>query len=116
MTRPSLSPADATSRRSVAAAQSCSRCLYDSTIPGIEFDADGMCSFCQLHDAMEQQYPTGARGKQALVSLCDAIRQSGRGRPYDRVVAVSGGCGSSFLLFQIVGLGVRPFAAFSFTT
>src|SRR2546423_2396361 len=108
MDRPSLSPANPASQRPVGATRSCSRCLYDSSIPGIEFDANGMCSYCQLHDAMDQQYPTGAKGKQVLLRLCDAIRKSGKGRPYDCVVGVSGGCDSSFSLCHMPEQGKIP--------
>jgi hypothetical protein len=59
---------------------------------------------------MEQQYPTGESGRQALLSLRDAIRKSGKSRPYDCVVGVSGGCDSSFLLYRMVELGLRPLA------
>lgn len=110
MGSPHLSPASAASRQPLELTQSCSRCLYDSSIPGIEFDANGMCSYCQLHDVMDEQYPTGARGKRVLLALCDVIRKSGKGRAYDCVVGVSGGCDSSFLLYQMVELGLRPLA------
>ena len=34
--------------------QTCTRCVQDTTVPGISFDNNGMCSFCQLHDKMEK--------------------------------------------------------------
>jgi N-acetyl sugar amidotransferase len=88
----------------------CSRCLYDSTIPGILFDADGMCSYCRLHDEMELQYPTGDRGRAALEAMATTMKAAGRGRRYDCIVGVSGGCDSSYLVWTMVELGVRPLA------
>lgn len=88
----------------------CTRCLYDSTIPAVAFDADGMCSYCQLHDQMEEQYPTGERGAAALKSMAAEMKAAGRGKRYDCIVGVSGGCDSSYLVWLMVQLGVRPLA------
>jgi hypothetical protein len=45
-----------------------------------------------------------------LASMADRIRSAGRGAKYDCVVGVSGGCDSSYLLYRMVGLGLRPLA------
>jgi N-acetyl sugar amidotransferase len=94
----------------VTATRMCSRCLYDSTIPGITFDDRGMCSYCRIHDEMDRQYPTGPAGDAALAGLVDQMKAAGRGKPYDCVVGVSGGCDSSFLLHKMVEFGLRPLA------
>jgi N-acetyl sugar amidotransferase len=88
----------------------CARCLYDSTIPGISLDADGVCSYCELHDRMEQQYPTGARGKAVLEAMAAEMKAAGRGKRYDCIVGVSGGCDSSYLVWLMTELGLRPLA------
>jgi N-acetyl sugar amidotransferase len=90
--------------------RACTRCLYDSTIPGISFDDAGVCSYCALHDAMDREYPTGEAGARILRGLADEMRAAGRGRKYDCVVGVSGGCDSSYLIHQMVELGLRPLA------
>lgn len=36
----------------------CSRCIHDSTIAGIEFDHEGVCSHCRQIDALAGQYGT----------------------------------------------------------
>ena len=61
----------------------CTRCLYDSSIAGITFDADGMCSYCRLHDEMEIQYPTGAAGDRALERMAAEMREAGRGKDFE---------------------------------
>lgn len=93
-----------------SAVQRCSRCLYDSTIPGITFDERGMCSYCRLHDQMETQYPTGEAGARILKGLAADMRAAGQGKKFDCIVGVSGGCDSSFLIAKMVELGVRPLA------
>ena len=88
----------------------CTRCLFHSDIPGITFDELGVCSYCRLSDEMERQYPTGAIGKERLHQAAQEMRDAGRGQPYDCVVGVSGGCDSSFLVHEMVELGLRPLA------
>lgn len=88
----------------------CSRCLYDDTIKGLSFDSAGMCNYCQWHDSMELEYPTGAAGRQRLEALAAEIRKRGRGKPFDVIVGVSGGCDSSYTLYLAKDLGLRPLA------
>lgn len=88
----------------------CSRCLYDGTILNIEFDDDGVCSYCKLTENLEQEYPAGDEGQRRLRAIADEIKSAGRGRKYDVVVGVSGGCDSSYTVFQAVQLGLRPLA------
>jgi N-acetyl sugar amidotransferase len=88
----------------------CSRCLYDETVPSIVFDENGVCNYCHLHDEMDRQFPIGEEGQRALDRLADKIRQSGRGKKYDCVVGVSGGCDSSYLVYRMKELGLRPLA------
>lgn len=89
----------------------CTRCLYDSRVPGISFDARGMCNYCALHDQMNVEYPLGEVGAERLRLLVEQIRQAGKGRKYDCVVGVSGGCDSSYLLYKMIEAGLRPLAA-----
>lgn len=91
--------------------RSCRVCLYDDRIPAITFDATGLCSFCKLHAELEVEYPTGPAGEAKLAALVEDIRRVGRGKPYDCVVGVSGGCDSSYLLYQMKARGLRPLAA-----
>lgn len=88
----------------------CSRCLYDTTIPSIRFDENGVCQFCKIHDEMEKLYPLGPEGARRLEVIVDAIRRKGRGKPYDCVVGLSGGTDSTYTLVKAVELGLRPLA------
>ena len=49
---------------------------------------------------MEREYPTGEEGERILQRLVARIREAGRGRKYDCVVGVSGGCDSSYMLYR----------------
>lgn len=88
----------------------CSRCLFHSGIPGISFDAAGVCNYCALSDEMEQQYPTGDEGRRRLEVMADDMRKAAKGKQYDCIIGVSGGCDSSFLIHTMVELGLRPLA------
>ena len=88
----------------------CTRCLYDETVPTIEFDSEGICNYCQMHDRLEQEYPTGSVGERRLRQIADDIKRDGRGKQYDVIVGVSGGCDSSYMLYLAVQLGLRPLA------
>lgn len=90
--------------------QRCERCLYDSTVPGIYFDANGVCNYCHIHDQMEIEYPTGEEGRNRLNKIAEKIKLEGRGKKYDVIVGVSGGCDSSYLLYLTDQLGLRPLA------
>ncbi|MEJ7760617.1 MAG: N-acetyl sugar amidotransferase [Gemmatimonadaceae bacterium] len=78
--------------------QQCVRCIYDETIPRISFGEDGVCSYCRQHEVLELDYPTGKPGRAILEATVAQIRQDGRGKPYDVVIGVSGGCDSSYML------------------
>lgn len=99
--RPSLQPS----------VQICSRCIYDSHVPGISFDANGMCSYCRQHDELDREYPIGPAGDIILHNLVKQMKAAGKGKPFDVVVGVSGGCDSSLTISKAVELGLRPLAA-----
>ncbi len=90
--------------------KTCTRCTYDEMVPRIEFDFDGVCNYCHIHDQLNAEYPTGAEGQAWLDSFAAKVKKEARGRKYDCVVGVSGGCDSSYLIVRMVELGLRPLA------
>jgi N-acetyl sugar amidotransferase len=88
----------------------CTRCVYDTTIPGIRFDEQGICQFCKIHDEMEKLYPLGEIAAERLSVLINKIKVLGANRRHDCVVGVSGGTDSTYTLYQAVKLGLRPLA------
>src|SRR3989304_7510751 len=59
---------------------------------------------------MERQSPTGGEGERILQRMVARVREAGRGRKYDCVGGVSGGCDSSYMLYKMVEYGLRPLA------
>lgn len=89
----------------------CRRCVMDSTVPGIRFDAQGVCSYCHMHDKLDKMYPTGVEGAEILQKMAGKIRKAGRNRKFDCVVGVSGGRDTSYCLYYVKEkMGLRPLA------
>lgn len=88
----------------------CSRCVYDTTIPGIVFDEKGICQFCKMHDLMEKKYPHNAQGEKNLQKLLAKIKKTGKNNRYDCVIGTSGGTDSTYMLHLAKKAGLRPLA------
>lgn len=91
--------------------QQCTRCICDNTIPGIAFDAAGVCSLCHLHDKFDETYPNDARGVEALEKKFARIRADGKNKKYDCIIGISGGRDSIYLLYlAVTRWKLRPLA------
>ncbi len=90
--------------------QVCSRCVSDTTMPDIQFDEHGICNFCHIHDALDEQFPLDERGRQKLDQIVGRIQRDGQAWKYDCIVGVSGGTDSTFCLYMAKKLGLRPLA------
>jgi hypothetical protein len=89
----------------------CSRCVYDSSIPDIVFDENGVCSFCHQIDELKKEYGTGtSKGSEELARIIKNIKDNGKGKKYDCAVGISGGTDSCYLLVKAVEWGLRPLA------
>ena len=90
----------------------CTRCIYDDSVPNISFDAEGVCNYCRQIETLDQEYPTGAEGEARLQKIVNEMKAAGRGKKYDAVIGVSGGCDSSYLVHQMKEVyGLRLLAA-----
>lgn len=91
--------------------QVCTKCVQDTTVPGISFDKNGVCNFCHLHNRMCHMFPNGNHGKRILNKHFSKIRSQGKNASYDCVVGISGGRDSTVLLWKVVKeWGLRPLA------
>lgn len=88
----------------------CSRCVMDDTVPGIEFDEEGECTLCKIHDGLEEKYPLDVDAPKRLQKIVTQIKEDGRGQEYDCIVGVSGGRDSTYTMYNAVKLGLRPLA------
>lgn len=88
--------------------QICSRCVLDSTTPGIAFSSCGVCNYCDQFDRLCQDNPTGEAGRQRLEAIVVQQKKAGAGRKYDVLIGMSGGTDSTYLLHTAVLFGLRP--------
>lgn len=92
--------------------QVCKRCIYNSDIPKITFNTEGVCNYCEQYDLMTKQYPTGEAGNAIILQYVEQMKKDGKGKPYDVVIGVSGGCDSSYMLHVAKNVyGLRVLAA-----
>ncbi len=89
----------------------CTRCVLDDKIPGISFNAEGLCSYCAAYDPLvaEERYAPASRDRY-LQELVERIKIAGRNRPYDCLIGLSGGVDSSYALYAAKQRGLRPLA------
>jgi len=88
----------------------CTRCIFDSSVPNISFDEMGVCNYCKQIDGLNEEYPTGSEGKLRLERMIADIKKAGKGKKYDAIIGVSGGCDSSYLVHQMHAAGLRLLA------
>jgi N-acetyl sugar amidotransferase len=91
--------------------QICSRCIYDTRITNITFDAEGVCNYCRQVDKLIEDFGTGSpKGEHLLQDIVAEIRRDGTNNKYDCVIGVSGGTDSSYLLLKAKEWQLRPLA------
>jgi N-acetyl sugar amidotransferase len=88
----------------------CSRCISDTSIPGIKFNGDNICIYCEMQDKLEKMNPLDGHGEKRLHSLIGRIKKDGRDKEYDCIIGISGGRDSTYTLYKAVELGLRPLA------
>jgi N-acetyl sugar amidotransferase len=89
----------------------CTRCLMDTSDPAISFDAQGQCNHCTRYFArIASELPPAAERDSRLAAVVDRIRAEGRGKDYDCTAGVSGGVDSTFVIYKLKQLGLRPLA------
>jgi len=82
----------------------------DDTVPGISFNKNGECTFCEIHDDLEEKFPLNDKTDKRIHSLANKIKSDGKYKKYDCIVGVSGGRDSTYTLYNAVKLGLRPLA------
>ena len=88
----------------------CSRCVMDDSVKGISFNENGECTFCKIHDDLENKFPLNKETPKRLQELVEKIKKDGNGKRYDCIIGVSGGRDSTYTLYNAVKLGLRPLA------
>ena len=88
----------------------CSKCILDSTVPEIHYDEDGVCNYCKINDEIMKEYPDGSEGERLLKQTIKKIKKDGKGKKYDCLIGISGGTDSTYTLYLMKKMGLRPLA------
>lgn len=89
--------------------QICTRCIMDTTDPGITFDAQGVCNHCHEFDQVtSKRWFPNEEGKRKLEALVAQLKKEGEGKAYDCILGLSGGLDSSYLALVMKDYGLRP--------
>lgn len=89
----------------------CTKGVWDTTIPNITFDKDGVSNYYKMFNRLEVEFPRGDEGKKRWNKIIDKIKEEGKGKKYDCLIGLSGGVDSCYLLHSAVKeWGLRPLA------
>ena len=89
----------------------CSCCVMDTTDKTLTFDEQGVCPRCnEYHNRIVQWWNHGQGHEGELEEMLSQVRASGKGKPYDCILGLSGGLDSSYMLhLAVTQWGLRPF-------
>lgn len=83
----------------------------DTSDPEIAFNEQGYCNHCTRYFArVATEVARGPRSGPALESIVARIRSEGQGKDYDCIAGVSGGVDSTYVIYKLKELGLRPLA------
>lgn len=90
--------------------QICTNCVMDTSDPGIVFDKDGKCDFCNnYYNVILPNWHNDENSFKELLTIADKIRKSGKNKKYDCIIGMSGGVDSSYLTWIVTQkLKLRP--------
>lgn len=89
----------------------CSMGVWDTTVPGIEFDENGVSNYAKMFIDYGSRYPRGEEGDRIWNDYVSKMRVNGKSKSYDCLVGVSGGTDSSYLLHILkTKYNLRPLA------
>ena len=87
----------------------CTRCALPSNYPGVSYDGSGLCNVCREFDQYKDQAQSYFGTMTELREILAEARASRQG-DYDCLVLFSGGKDSSYVLYQLLDMGVKVLA------
>ena len=89
----------------------CTRGIWDTSVPGITFDENGVSNYAEMLDKLIELNPEGDVGQRYWDNIVDKMKEKGKGKRYDCIIGVSGGTDSSYLMYVAKKeYGLRPLA------
>ena len=91
--------------------QVCTRCVTDSSDPGVTFDKDGVCSFCTRYfDVRDLSGYRPGESEKKLAQTVAIMKEKSKDLLYDCILGISGGVDSAYMLYLAHSLGLRVLA------
>ena len=87
--------------------QHCTACGLPANFPDITLDADGVCSLCLAFDVYRDKAMGYFKTMDALQEISKDAKISRTGE-YDCLMLLSGGKDSTYALYQLVEMGLKP--------
>ncbi len=82
--------------------QICVNCVMDTTDSVIQFDGEGVCDHCSnYYKNILPNWDTGEEGQHRLMSVIQKIKKTGKNKPFDCILGMSGGIDSSYMLHAV---------------
>lgn len=89
----------------------CTRCVMDTSDPGLTFDEAGVCQSCRRYEEVKAHsgYRKG-ESEQELARTVRVMKENSKGCAYDCILGLSGGVDSAYMLYLATQLGLRILA------
>jgi N-acetyl sugar amidotransferase len=84
--------------------------VIDASVSGVRFDEEGICSYCKMHDKLEDKFALNKANQAKFDALIERMKRHGKNKRYDCIVALSGGMDSTYSLYLAKKFGLRPLA------
>lgn len=88
----------------------CNCCVMDTSDSKIVFDEHGICDHCNgFTKNVQPNWHPNEKGALIFREIVSKIKSSGKGKPFDCIMGMSGGLDSSYLLhLAVTEFGLRP--------
>jgi amino acid adenylation domain-containing protein len=87
----------------------CTRCGLVSNVPGITYNADGVCNTCRSYDSYADKAQAYFKTRDEFRMIVAEMKAARTG-DYDCLALFSGGKDSTYMLYQLCELGLKPLA------
>jgi len=85
----------------------CTRCGLASSLPGTTYDSEGVCNLCRAYESYADKAEAYFKTPEEFKSIVQDMKAARTG-DYDCLVMLSGGKDSTYMLYQLCALGLKP--------